>query len=337
MKPMLASVALILGVTFASAGSDLQTAADLWLQGNDSESLPRLARLAQAGNADARVLLSRIQTTDKGPSPYRQSLSKEESRTLFRLVDNNLTFARSWISVEAENGNELAQLLLRSHEPSPDPTVISRLNALGEHQASDYPTRIVALYGDVDMRESVAQSPDVLTELRPYLAYLTTEPEPRGDGLAALRHIAGEPGRHIDASDDDALGMAGFLALGFGFGDMTGDNRWRPVVEDWLMHSEHTKPIADLCRTECGLEAPSCAVAMMSLSGGYYEVIRLDSPLETLIPQDVFLSSPRARVMTLRRAALAKTETNIAHPTDQIAEISECAANMIATERSAYN
>ena len=167
------------------------------------------------------------------------------------------------------------------------------------------------------------------------MTYLFTEPEPRGDGLAALRHIQTDP---VDANSGPALGMAGLLALGLGYGDLSPDNPWRPSVENWLMTSESTRPVAQLCAQNCSAEAPACAFAFMALSGGYFEVIRTDSPLETVISQSQLHDSPRARLMVLRRAVLARTETNLEWLVDTApaAQLSACATDLIRKEQRRY-
>ncbi len=318
----------------ARAESSLSQAVELWLQGDDEQALPMLAELAAEGDVEARLLLGRIETSDLGPSPYRHSLGPKQSRKLFRKKDWS-AFGQSWLTVEARAGNELAQILLQAKHPNPDLDLIAKLNALGEHQATDYPTRIVALYGNATMRETLLANDQVMQALKPYLAYLSQTPEPRGDGLAALRHIQLDP---VDASSDQALGMAGLLALGLGYGDISPDNPWRQSVENWLMSSEATHPIAQLCNQHCADDAPACAFAFLALTGGYFEVIRIDSPLETVIPQNEFLDSPRARLMVLRRAALARTETNLEwlSETEPAANLSACAIKLVNDERQAY-
>jgi len=324
----------LVGASEAHADQRLQTAVELWLQGDDAQSLPILADLAKEGNSDARLLLARIETTDLGPSPFRKSLDRAAARELFRYADVS-TFGKSWLFVEAQAGNELAQALLKAKTADPDLELIKRLNRLGEHQATDRPTRIVALYGTQEMRDRLSADDEVMADLRPYLAYLSGQPEPRGDGLAALRHI--QPNA-VDAMQPDALGMAGMLALGLGYGDASPNNVWRSAVESWLMTADATKPIADFCSRQCPDQTSACAFAFLAVSGGYFEAIRTDSPLEAVIPQDRFLDSPRARLMVLRRAALARTETNLEWLADspELADISSCAADVIRAERSKY-
>ncbi|KIC38643.1 hypothetical protein RA27_19675 [Ruegeria sp. ANG-R] len=337
IRPFLAAFLLAAQVAvtpIARADTPFEQAVALWLQGDDTQSLPMLAELAAEGNVEARLLLARIETSDLGPSPFRQSLDPAQSRELFRQKDWS-AFGQSWLTVEARAGNELAQALLNAKRPEPDPDLIMRLNAFGEHQATDYPTRIIALYGDADMRRKLLSDDRLMRDLKPYLTYLSNTPEPRGDGVAALRHIQPDA---VEASSEQALGMAGLLALGLGYGDTSPDNPWRPAVENWLMTSASTRPIAQLCTERCTDDAPTCAFALLALTGGYFEVIRTDSPLETVIPQAEFLDSPRARLMVLRRAALARTETNLEwlSETEPAAALSACAINLIREERQAY-
>ncbi len=322
----------------APAQGRFSEAVDLWLSGNDRDSLPRLAEQAADGNAKARLLLGRIEVMDKGPSPYRKSLSRDAYRGMFRSFSQDTGYlGRSWIAEEAADGNQLAELLMAARRAEPDLYLIRDLVEMGEAQASDHPTRIMALYGSDEHREILLSSTNLLEELRPYLEYLTGEPEPRGDGLAALRHMTGE---QVDAADETALGMAGILALGYGYGDVSLDNPWRGAVEHWLLTAPATRPIAELCEAGCGVDdIGACAFAVMALSGGYYEVIRIDSPLESVIPQEQFLQSPRARLMTLRRVAMQRREADgaLLASTAEISEMSACAADMIDKARAEYN
>ncbi|WP_317057401.1 hypothetical protein [Roseovarius rhodophyticola] len=330
---------VLLGVSApATAQTSFNEAVELWLQGNDRDSLPALAVLAQAGDRNARILLARIETFDRGPSPFRFSLSGAERRALFRQVPPNEIFGKSWLKVEAERGNKLAERFLKSRHPTPDLGLIKDLWDAGEGQATDYPTRVIALYGNAEQKQALLESGLVTDSLAPFLEYLSGEPEPRGDGLAALRLITGESKTDINPGNPQAFGMAGFLALGFGFGDASPDNAYREDVEKWVLENSATRPIADLCNEACSQEAGACAYAFLALSGGYFEVIRLDTPYQSLISQQQFLESPRARIMTLRRVALARVEANTRAlaTTEQIAEISSCAADLVAAERALY-
>ena len=305
-----------------------------WLNGDDESSLPVLAALAREGHARARLLLGRIEVTDRVLSQYREALTSAEARALFRKTEGEGAFGRSWLAVEAERGNELAALLLQSRKPDPDPDLIAKLFAMGEREAADHPIRILSLYGTAAQKQALLQSGPLTQDLRPYVTYLLGTPEPRGDGLAALRHLA--PGQVVSKDDPEDLAMAGALALGWGFGTLDPSNRWSALVGDWILRAPSTRPIADLCRAECPMDVETCAMTMMALSGGYYEVIRLDSPLEREISQVEFLTSPRARQTALRRAALTRAETDAELASlPEIAAHSQCLAERIGQIRKA--
>lgn len=333
LRLVLAALVLLAPVG-PSVAQSFDDAVALWLDGDDATSLPLLADLARLGHTDAQLLLGRLETEDMGPSPYRLSLTPLQARVLYRSADGS-RFGRSWLSVAAESGSELAELLVASKQPEPSLDVIEGLNALGEREATDPASRILALYGSAQQRAKLLASAALLPDLKPYLRYLSAAPEPRGDGLAALRHITGAK---PSADDAEALGMAGFLALGLGFGDHSAGNPWRPKVETWVMSAASTRPMARLCTQTCPEDAAACGFAMLAVSGGYFEAIRFDSPLERVIPQDRFLDSPRARMMVLYRAARARTETNQAWLADLPAldDISTCAAETIRNARAGF-
>ena len=230
MMPALLRTLLLLCVAFGAADRPAHAqdqaffeARQTWLEGDDAASLPRLAELARQGHRAARLLLGRIEVTDRVLSPYRRALSPREARTLFRKTEHEGAFGRSWLSVEAERGNALATLLLRAKQPQPDPGLIADLFGAGEYEAADHSTRILALYGTKAQKQALLEGGPLIEDLRPYVTYLLGTPEPRGDGLAALRHITDEDAH---ANDPEALAMAGTLALGWGFGSLDPKNPW---------------------------------------------------------------------------------------------------------------
>jgi hypothetical protein len=311
------------------------TAVSAWLKGDDEKSLTTLAKLARDGHSDARLLLAQIEIADRGPSRYRQGLSRRETKDLFRKTSFGEPFAQSWLSIEAMDGNRLAQLLLQARDTRVRPELITELHVLGEHQATGRPIRILALYGTDQQRMDLLNSDDLLPELTPFLTYLNDDPRPQADGLAALAYILDQDGASLDPADPDTRAMAGLLALGFGFGSLDPDNRWYQDVSDWVLSSDVTKPLVGACGTGCTeQETRACAMTLLALTGGYYEATRLDTPVESFIPQGRFLASPRARIMALRRAALNRAETNsLLASIGQIAEHSACTAEMVKRER----
>ena len=89
--------------------------------------------------------------------------------------------------------------------------------------------------------------------------------------------------------------------------------------------------MANLCHRHCRkTDLTACAIAAFGLVGGYYELIRFDSPLENVISQDRFLDSPRAQGMVKRRIANAATEAGVRVFSEaELAQHSQCLANAI--------
>ena len=337
LRFLLPLVFALSAATASFSATPFEEAVELWLAGDDENSLNQLANLARNGHPEARLLLARIETTDKAPSPFRRSLSKKDARALFRNMEEDALFGQSWLRTEAQHGDPLAALLLQANFSFPNVELIEALQKAGEFQATDRPLRVLALDGTDKDKLKALKRGMVLDELLPFFTHLSSDPEPQGDGLAALRFITGNP---KILADDDAIGMAGVLALGYGYGDLSPENAWRKPVESWVMQAAATKPIADFCSSTCPdkAQAASCGFALLALSGGYFEVIRIDSPIENIIPQKDFLASPRARLMTLRRAALRSRDSNLARPAEepQLTALSQCAATPILTERAKY-
>ncbi len=99
------------------SGSDdpaLQAAIEVWLEDDDENSLPVIANLAGEGNIAARLLLARIEDTDRAPSDYVSSLSRTERVNLFRSTSGKGVFRPSWLKSEMLAGNKIASAFLKS-------------------------------------------------------------------------------------------------------------------------------------------------------------------------------------------------------------------------------
>ncbi len=314
---------------------ELVSAINLWLKNDDENSLPLMAKLAREGNTAARLLLSRIERTERAPSAYLESLSVDEQQVLFRNPKKRGPFQLSWMLSEAESGNSLAALFLSSYVPKVDLDTIRALQAAGEVEATDHPVRIAALYGDAQIKKQLL---DQLAppQMRPFVVSQLPPAKRLADGLASLEYMQQYGvGKPIDiATNSHVETTARFLALGIPYGDITNDNPLRATISNWLSQSPEATPIRKACEQHCSNEVEQCGITLLGLTGGYYEAIRLDSPIENLISQTSFLKSPRAAAQALRRGALIRAEHGgeIASLTD-IATQSECLARQVKTER----
>jgi|GEM_PF-2275185 len=317
--------------------ADLRDAIHLWLDNDDENSLTKMASLARNGNVAARLLLSRIERTERAPSAYRESMTTEEHMGVFRNPNKRGIFSLSWMLSESESGNELAQLFLSSYKPIVNLETIRGLQSNGEIQATDHPVRIAALYG-ADSEKKIILNQLGTPQMRPFVKSLQPPAKQLAGGLAALEYITQFSTETPIADEKVELfqqATARFLSLGIPYGDISVDNPWRPSISKWLELAQETQPIRNACKMACGDDTEQCGLTLLGLTGGFYEFIRLDSPLENLISQETFLNSPRAASQAMRRGALIRAEDGGEIATiSEIASSSQCLANQVEIERT---
>ena len=312
------------------AGADdpaLKAAIEIWLADDDENSLPVMAELAAGGNIAARLLLARIEDTERAPSDFVANLSRKERVALFRSSAGKGIFRPSWLKSEAKAGNEIAATLLQAGALEVSIEAIKHLYAIGEIESAYDLIRQVAGNGNTQEKDELAGFLPASSELAPYL-----EASRSGinAGLAVLQMIVDQADGVTTAPDSDTLSASEYLEWGYqnGVRSISFDraNRHYEAIADWISMSAVTAPIANLCRSLCTEEGvPACAVASFALVGGYYKAIRFDSPLQALIEQDSYVSSPRATGMLLRRITGVKDATG-GQPLMSIAELSDTSA-----------
>lgn len=321
---------------------------ETWLDDNDVDSLSALSSLAHEGNIAARLLLSRIEITDRASSNYVKGLSRTQRLDLFRPKYKDSIFRPSWLKVEADKGNSTAKALLDSTALGINIAAIKRLYDMGEIEATEHLIRKIAVDGSSKERQQLAELLIPKSELVPYLQAFRYANEGMTTGRTALQHIIStieniEP-ESVDLDQDLDTKMATmFMGIGYQAGDQTPgyskNNKYFHSVAKWAMMAPETTAIANLCHRACeDEEIPACANTALGLVGGYYEAIRFDSPLESIIPQSRFLNSERAIGTTLRRIAFARSEAGTEIFSDQeLSEKSRCLANAILKLRAQTN
>ncbi len=230
-------------------------------------------------------------------------------------------FRSSWLKVEADRGNPLAQALFEGTAPGINLAAIERLYDVGEFEATEHLVRKIAVDGSQAERAKLAQLLIPMSELTPYLRGFRFSRQGMTTGRTALQHMIGtiegiDPVSVELDSDPETETAMKFIDLGYQAGAQTiGDldtNRHDQTIVKWVTTATPARPLANLCRRACSdRQVSACAITGFGLVGGYYELIRFDSPLESIIPQDRFLGSERAIGMTLRRIAAARTEAGV--------------------------
>ena len=323
-------------------------AIETWLDDNDKDSLPTLAALARKGNVAARLLLSRIEVTDLALGDYVASLTPEERHDLFRPKAGKGRFRPTWVRTESDVGNPFAEALDASQGTAIDIEAIAALLALGEAEATYHLIRKVAVDGSQAERARLlgALAPD--SENAPYLRAFHDDREGTTTGTTALQHMLADlEGAEAEfmTLDSDAETGAAAMYVDFGYQadsrvvSFDAGNRYYEPIARWVMSAPEASGLAKLCRRACrAADIPACANQSFGLIGGYYEVIRYDSPLEAVIEQSRFLESERAVGMALRRIASARTEADLPVFSDQeLRQRSACLADAVEARQRQTN
>jgi hypothetical protein len=318
-----------------------EAAVELWLEDNDSDSLPRLAGLAAAGNIAARLLLSRIAATDQAPSDFIEGLSRKQRGELFRSTSGAGLFRPTWLKTEAEAGNPLAAVLLESSALAVNLDTIEKLYEIGEPEAAYDLIREAAANGSEQEKAALVEFLPAGSEMLPYVLALQNPQAGASPGDTALRQIVGKA--ELTSAGTDAA--AKFVEFGYQTGvqnsDFDFDNEYFDDLAGWIETSPAAAPMATLCRRHCAAdEFPACAVTAFGVLGGYYKVIKFDSPMQTLIDQSRYTASKRATGMVLRRIAFARSAAASGEPLISAGELEEkspCLAKAVAEVRARRN
>ncbi|MCP4433611.1 MAG: hypothetical protein GY806_21745 [Gammaproteobacteria bacterium] len=319
---------------------DFLLAVETWLSDNDAGSLPILSMLSNQGNTAARLLLSRIEITDRASGDFVIQMSRSERLDLFRSNLRYGVFRSSWIKVEADRGNPIAQVLLDGTSLGINIAAIKQLYEIGEFEATEHLVRKVVVDGSQSERQELARLLISKSELTPYLRGFRFTSLGMTTGRAALLHIIGMNEGIDPVSVDLGYGPDTRMAMQFvDFGYQAGaqtigywdKSKHFDAIAKWTMTAPQALAVANLCRRNCSEQQISgCAITGFGLVGGYYEMIRFDSPLETVIPQSRFLNSERAIGMALRRIAAARTEAGVKVFSDiELSEKSQCLAEAV--------
>ena len=336
----------VLGVLNAQA-NDLQglqepvllAAVQIWLQDNDRDSLPTIATLAADGNIAARLLLSRIEATDQGPSDFVNGLSRKERAELFRSSSGKGMFRPTWLKSEKEAGNQVASVLLESSNTIVSIDAIRKLYEMGETEATYDLIREAAGNGSQEQKQELASFLPEDSELMPYLRALQNPKTAISTGHTALQLSI--DGGNLRGPEADTGTAAYFVEHGYQIGVQTSDfkqtNYYYDGLASWIVAAPVTAPIATLCRRVCGEETRHCAITTFGLVGGYYKAIKFDSPMQSLIEQSRFVTSNRAVGMVLRRISFARpagASNKLLISDSQLETKSACLAGAVAEVRA---
>lgn len=252
----------------------LQSALAAWLSDDESAALPVLADLAKQGNAAARLMLALIDTTPALQGPFL-SLQSRATRVALMRAPGGMS-GQNWLNLLADLPLAAAWRRLRQVDAGPD--LIAAFSDLGEARAARLALVTLAAREHPALRDLAPDSVD------PALLYLLwpTATEERRAQIQTL----------VPDHDPQRAAMGSTLPP--------------EALDHWLAESPLAAPLARLCDALCpGEGRPACRRTAFEALGSHDALLTLGSPVESLVAQDTFLSSPRGRATVLRRILMA--------------------------------
>lgn len=287
-----------------------------WLHGDDQHALPSLGELARQDNLAAQILLGIIYDRGLMRTAWIAGLSLAERRALFRFDDGR--FGVPWLRHAADR-SELAGLIIQA---SPDEQGNFSADAGLRAAAAGEPRSTVRLLGillnqgtwaEAVRLAAVAETYDMQAMAWAAATYLATDKARalRERGLAEFRArtlqgwiFATLADRLFDAELEAILAPHDPMRIYVSRGRLPLDTADPPppggeAVLDALLADA---PEADLprryCRRVCAAEAPLCTRQIYGMLAGYMTLPHaVSSPVETLIPQDVWVTTRRAEIV----------------------------------------
>jgi hypothetical protein len=281
-------------------------AAQMWLNGPESDALRDLAELAQAGDPSARLLLGLIDKTPALQGPWLSRLTRAQRLALMRAPGG--LSGRSWLNFA--HGQPVAEAWRELHLVDADLGAAQRLAELGEARAAREAVLTLAARDRLTLPESWSW-PDWMDSELTYVVWARARNGLR-ENLAAQVPI-GHPQRGLMGlpADGDALGR-------------------------WLADSPAASPLRAICDADCPETRETCLSAAYQALGSHNAVLTLGSPAESLISGEDFLASRRGRGAVLRRILLTADARGRRGQINRARETDACLADLLYAEADRY-
>ena len=254
--------------TARAADAEFDAILAQWLDGNEADALPALARLAAGGHASAQLLLGQIDRFAALQGPWLAGLSRVERIAVLRQPGG--VSGQNWTIESARLQDPRSVTWLALWDTDATTQIILDFARLDEPRAAQFAALTLSRRQQHGFA-AVADHPDYPPSLWAFA--MRDGWVPPGDGP----HPA-DPQRAVLGQDPD---LAGFSA--------------------WATLAPQADALVALCNVLCPSEdAAICRPAALTGLGGYWGLMPLGSPVEIIIPSDVFNRSPKGIDATLR-------------------------------------
>lgn len=282
--------------------SEFTVALETWLDDDEEAALPQLAALAQNENVAAQMLLALIDKTPSLQGPWLARSSRDERIDLMRAPGG--ISGRSWMHAAAQR-SDLAAYWLELWRVDARPELPFDFIAAGEDRAAramlvTLAAREIMGFHELVLRADYPQS----------MWYL---------GWSALPAEAVET---LEQGDPQRLTLGAQIA--------------DEALADWIAAAPETAALREFCSARCSRTADACAVAAYRGLRDYASVMTFGTPAETLIPNEVFVASPRGQAALLRRVMLTTQARGRPHLLSSLQQVDACFATELEAEIERY-
>jgi hypothetical protein len=250
-------------------------AQNLWLAGDEAQSLPALSRLAQDGNTAAQLLLGVIDTTAGLQGDWLMALPRQGRIDLLRAPGG--ISGMNWLRLADD---PIARAWLQLWDGQATAEVILTFARLGEARAAREAGLVLAArqksgFGAV-ADDPVYPHALLALAIRDWRLH---DPDRARAAEAALP--PGDPQHEVLDFTPRATPQA---------------------LTEWIATAPEGAPLLAFCANQCPSEpAPVCHAAALGAVGGYFGLMRLGAPVEALMPSPDFNRSPMGIATILRQ------------------------------------
>jgi hypothetical protein len=288
-------------------------AVNVWLSGDDANSLPALAVDARNGDTTAQLILGQVDrdTIPAGYSDFLLGLTREERAALLRFPDDDGATVNWLLTLQGTDNAALGDALFW-YEANLDPIdSAANLQAVDEKSTAEWVLWRTLNNGYFDRIQSLpAENPELaqvgfMTWLTDYFAsenrtismnrFLDDERPAKVPGLLALKRLE----RVLGLSGNFSVGLNELIEVIRGRGNRLPVTADLVTLEASLTRLGEVDPRVGVVNRLCDICPDTvadyqCRIETFEIIGGYETLLAVRSPAEAAVPADVYLASDRA-------------------------------------------